>query len=46
MLKSLFGMFANLFLAIGFLGLAIFGIVAVCLIAGLFLADKILNFIF
>ncbi|MCI0532433.1 MAG: hypothetical protein L0Y74_10905 [candidate division Zixibacteria bacterium] len=46
MLKALLGMFANFFLAIGFLGLAVFGIVVVCLIAGLFVADKILNFIF
>jgi hypothetical protein len=46
MLKSLLGMIANFFLALGILGLAVFGIVVVGLIAGLFLADKVLNFLF
>lgn len=46
MLKALFGMLGKLFLGIGMLGLALFGIVVVVIIGSLFFADKILKLIF
>ena len=46
MLRALFGMIGNMFLGLGMLALAIFGIVAVVLIGVLLFADKILKLIF
>lgn len=46
MFRGLFGMMGNMFLGLGMLALAIFGLVAVALIGVLLFADKILKLIF
>ncbi len=46
MFKALFSMVGNMFLGLGMLALAIFGLVAVAIIAALLFADQILKLIF
>ncbi len=46
MIRALLGMVGNMFLGLGMLTLAIFGLVAVFLIGVLLFADKILKLIF